>query len=141
MQKIVIDTNVIVSALMSRQGASFKLVGLIGTGVFDICVSVPLVLEYESATKRWVGSKITLSEQDVDDVIDYLCSVAHQHKVHFLWRPGLRDPNDDMVLEIAVSAGCTQIVTYNLGDFRGVEEFGIAVVTPKTFLEQIGAIP
>jgi putative PIN family toxin of toxin-antitoxin system len=141
MDKIVIDTNVFVAALMSRCGASFRLIELVGTGRFEIGVSVPLVLEYEDAAKRWVGSRIALSEEEIDDVIDYMCAVAEHHQVHFLWRPVLKDPKDEMVLELAVGAQCSFIVTYNVKDFEGIEQFGIEAITPKTFLEKIGALP
>lgn len=141
MNNIVIDTNVFVSALMSKQGASHKLLQLVGTGYFDISLSVSLVLEYEDASKRFLGSRINLTEQDIDDVIDYLCSVAIQRKIYFLWRPVLRDPRDDLVLELAVSAGCEFIVTYNVKDFHSVEMFGIKAVQPREFLKVIGALP
>ena len=141
MDKIVIDTNVFVAALMSRRGSSFRLIELVGTGRFEIGVSVPLVLEYEDAAKRWVGSRIALSEAAIDDVIDYMCAVAEHHKVYFLWRPILKDSKDDMVLELAVGAQCSFIVTCNVKDFEGIEAFGIGAITPKTFLEKIGALP
>jgi len=138
---IVIDTNVFVSALMSRQGLSYRLLQLVGTGSFEICVSVPLILEYEDAAKRLVGAKIALSEQRIDDVIDYLCSVARRHQSFYLLRPTLSDPRDDMVLELAVGAGCDFIVTYNLKDFREAEHFAVEAVMPKKFLEKIGELP
>ena len=140
MPNIVIDTNVILAALISRRGASFKLLSLIGVEDFDICLSVPLVLEYEDAAKRQVGSRIALSSQEIDDVIDYLCLVGKHHEIYYLWRPLLKDPNDDMVLELAVSAGCETILTYNLRDFQGAEMFGIQVINPKVFLEQLGVL-
>ena len=59
-------------------------------------------------------------------------------KIFFLWRPFLRDPDDDLVLELAVEAGCAYIVTHNLRDFEGVERFGLRAVTPKRFLDIIG---
>jgi putative PIN family toxin of toxin-antitoxin system len=141
MNHIVIDSNVFVAALMSRRGASFRLLQLVGTDRFEISLSVPLVLEYEDAARRWLGTKIVLSEQDLDDVIDYLCSVALRYQVYYLWRPTLPDPRDDMVLELAAGASCSFIVTYNLRDFSGAERFGIEAVTPRTFLEHIGEIP
>jgi len=66
-------------------------------------------------------------------VIDYLCSIARKQEVFFLWRPLLRDPNDDMVAELAVSAGAA-IVTHNLSDFAGVERLGVALFAPSEFL-------
>lgn len=141
MHRVVLDTNVLIAALFSRRGASFRLMQLVGSGQFEICVSVPLVLEYEAVAKRWEPPKIALSEQDIDDIIDYLCSVAYHHAVYYLWRPLLKDAHDDMVLELAVSGDCSFIVTHNVSDFEGAERFGIEVVTPKEFLEKIGALP
>ena len=129
---VVLDTNVLVSALRSRRGASFALVERIGTGQFDIAVSVPLVLEYEDAMLRHRGA---LTMGQVGDVLDYVCSVARHHRVFFLWRPLLRDPNDDMVAEVAVASGARAIVTYNERDFSGVEKFGVKVWSPKHLLE------
>lgn len=113
---------------------------LIGSGKFEINVSVPLVLEYEDVAKRLIGT-ISLTESNIDDIIDYICAVANRKKVFYLWRPFLKDPKDDMVLELAVAANCEFIVTYNIDDFRGVERFGLRVVTPKEFLREIGELP
>ena len=138
--KVVMDTNVLVSGLRSRNGASFKMLSLVGSGKFSLCLSVPLVLEYEAATKKNLKS-LGLTSSDVDSVIDYLCQVAEHHKVHYLWRPFLRDPKDDMVLELAVSANADFIATYNKVDFGGVGQFGIKVQSPREFLERIGDRP
>jgi len=138
--QIVIDTNVFVAALRSRRGASHRLFMLIGSEKFGINVSVPLILEYEDVAKRFLAD-IPLTEQEVDDVIDYICAVANRKKISYLWRPFLRDSRDDMVLELAVAAGCDCIVTYNRRDFQGVECFGLEVMTPKEFLKEIGELP
>lgn len=137
--RIVIDTNVIVSALRSQRGASFKLLMEIGGDKFDINVSVPLVLEYESAAKRLIG-EIKLRKRDIDDILDYICSAAKRWKIFYLWRPFLKDPKDDMVLEVAVTAKCDFIVTYNKNDFQNCKTFGLRVVTPKEFLILMGVI-
>jgi putative PIN family toxin of toxin-antitoxin system len=137
--RIVLDTNVLVSALRSRIGASFRLLSLIDSGRFSLCVSVPLVLEYEAATKRHAKT-IGLTYTDIDNILDYLCLVAEHHRVYYLWRPTLRDPNDDMVLELAVSCRAEAIVTYNRDDFKGAEQFGIRILSPKDFLNQIGEL-
>jgi putative PIN family toxin of toxin-antitoxin system len=139
--QIVVDTNVFVSALRSQYGASYKLFLLLDSGKFEINLSVPLVIEYEDAGKRLVGKKTGLKASDIDDILDYVCSVANRRKVYYLWRPFLIDPNDDMILELAVSAGCEIIVTYNKDDFEGVEQFGIRVMTAQEFLQEIGELP
>jgi putative PIN family toxin of toxin-antitoxin system len=134
---VVVDTNVVVAALRSRGGASFRLLTLIGkSDRFRIHLSVPLVLEYEDATKR--AGQVALAPEAVDDVLDYLCSVAHLHDVFFLWRPTLRDPKDDLVLEAAVAGSCDGIISYNKRDFGGVDRFGLWVETPGEFLKRIG---
>jgi putative PIN family toxin of toxin-antitoxin system len=112
-RQIVLDTNVLVSALRSNLGASFRLLQLVGkSDAFRINLSVPLVLEYEAVLLRQ-RAKTGLTSADIADVIDYLCSVAGLHSVFFLWRPILRDPNDDFILELAVRAG-----TLCIGDLR-----------------------
>ena len=136
---IVIDTNVFVSASRSRDGYAFRLVELLGKGKFVVHLSVPLLMEYEELLKRMLPD-LPVSQNVVDDILDYLCSVAEWHEIYFLWRPFLRDPDDDMVLEVAVSGMCDYIVTFNQRDFVGVEQFGLTVVTPGEFLKRIGVI-
>lgn len=136
---IVIDTNVLVAALRSKRGASYKLLTLINSEKFRTRISVPLALEYEDVAKRLLAD-IPLTEQNVDNILDYLCAVAQRQQIFYLWRPFLQDPNDDMVLELAVAANCDFIVTYNKRDFRGAERFGLRVVTPKEFLKEIGEL-
>jgi len=136
--KIVIDTNVLVSALRSRRGASFKLVSVLPSDEFSIAISVFLVLEYEDALKRLESSAIT--SQDIGNFVDFLCKIGHHQEIFFLWRPFLPDPSDDHVLEVAVAAGCDAIVTYNKRDFKGIERFGLRVLDPREFLSEIGVI-
>jgi putative PIN family toxin of toxin-antitoxin system len=137
--QVVIDTNVLISALRSLRGASYRLFSLISSGRFEIYLSVPLVLEYEEVSKRQLGP-IPLTPADIDDLVNYLCRVANKHAVFYAWRPFLADPEDDMVLELAVTARCDVIVTYNTTDFRGVEQFGIRALTPLEFLREIGEV-
>jgi putative PIN family toxin of toxin-antitoxin system len=139
-KQVVIDTNVIIAALRSRRGASFRLLTILEKNKFTVCVSVPLVMEYEDVAKRFIG-EIALNEEDIEAVIDYICSVARQREIYFLWRPFLKDPKDDMLLELAVAAECQFIVTFNKRDFTGCEQFGIKAISPRDFLEEIGEVP
>jgi putative PIN family toxin of toxin-antitoxin system len=132
--RVVLDTNVLVAAMRSRRGASFELMSRLGKGAFDIAVSVSLVLEYESVLLRHVAES-QMSDQDIRDLVDYMCDVAMWQEIFFLWRPYLRDPNDDLILELAVAAGCDAVVTHNIRDFSGAERLGIEVLTPRTFLQ------
>ena len=140
MKRIVLDTNILIAALMSRHGASFKLLSLIGQEFFETVVSVPLVLEYEDVAKRLSGDKITLSSDMIDNVIDYICSVSVHQSIYYLWRPLLKDPKDDLVLEIAMNAQADAIITFNIRDFAEASQHDVEIITPKTFLEQIGVL-
>ena len=133
---VVLDTNVLVAAMRSRQGASYRLLTLLGSGKFEVSVSVGLVLEYEDALRR----RVPLGEDDVDDVLDYLCAVANKPRVYYLWRPMLRDPNDDLVLEVAVAGGCEAIVTFKRRDFEGTDRFVVRVLSPRELLGEIGEL-
>lgn len=138
--KIVIDTNVLVAALKSRNGASFKLLDALQGEMYLPCLSVPLFVEYESVLKR-LGLLPHLLEADVDAVLDYLLSRSSIQQIFFLWRPFLKDPKDDLVLEAAFAAQCQYLVTFNVRDFQDVEEsFGIKVLTPKEFLIERGLL-
>lgn len=136
MIRVVLDTSVLVSGVRSRRGASFEVLSRIGTGAFEIAVSVPLVLEYEDALLRHLDAT-ALVETDIEDIIDYICSVAIRQEIFFLWRPLLRDPGDDLVLEVAVAAGCDAIVTHNARDFVGAGGLGVRVLSPGVFLNQL----
>ncbi len=133
---IVIDTNVLVAGLRSNKGYAYDLLQLVGTGRFEIHLSVPLVMEYESTLRRLLPV-LLVPESVVLDVIDFHCAVAQRHEIFFLWRPHLRDPKDEMVLEVAVKANCDYIVTYNKRDFQGVESFGLEVLQPGEFLKKL----
>jgi predicted nucleic acid-binding protein len=104
---------------------------------FKVSISVPLVFEYEDAIKR-NKSKIRLSESDIEVVLDYICLVAEHRKIFYLWRPFLKDPKDDMILEIAVETESNFIITFNKKDFEGIDKFNLKVATPKEFLKIIG---
>ncbi|MBX7235634.1 MAG: putative toxin-antitoxin system toxin component, PIN family [Caldilineales bacterium] len=135
--QIVIDTSVLVAGLRSSRGASFRVLELVGAGRFDINVSVPLVFEYEATLYRELPH-LQVSKTAVDTILDFHCAIAHRHAIFFLWRPFLSDAKDDMILELAVKAQCSYIVTHNKRHFLGVEQFNLSAVTPAEFLILIG---
>ena len=111
-----------------------------GEGHFEVCLSVALMLEYEDALLRQVDGT-GLSRVEVDDVLDYLATAGRPCAVFFRWRPYLPDPKDDMVLELAVTAGCPWIVTFNQKHFREIRHFAVKAITPAAFLQEIGDRP
>ena len=134
-----LDTNILVSALRSRLGASHRLLLSVGDNRLQIQLSVSLLLEYEAAIKN-PNCGIKLSSTEKDDILDYLCSEARHCKVHYLWRPCLKDPGDDMVLEVAVASEASGIVTFNRRDFKGIEAWGLKIYSPKEILKILGGL-
>jgi putative PIN family toxin of toxin-antitoxin system len=138
--QIIIDTNIVIAAQRSQKGASAKLMSLIGANLFDLHVSTPLILEYEEVLNRQ-RAELGLTMSDIGDLIDAICALAVRHKeIYFRWRPYLPDAKDEFILELAVKAQCDYIVTFNRKDFIGSEKFGVQIIDPKTFLQEIGAI-
>lgn len=135
-----IDTNVLVAALRSKRGASFRLLTLLGDERWQTNLSVPLFFEYEDVLKRR-DINLTLSSEEVDDVLDFICAQASLREIFFLWRPVLPDPKDDFVLELAVESGSEFIITFNIRDFTPSKRFGIVAITPREFLQKLGEIP
>jgi len=91
------------------------------------------MLEYEAILKpdcRVFG----LFEEDIDDVLDTICSQAGLHRLYFLWRPLASDPDDDFVLEAAIASHSDFIITFNKRDLTQSRQFGIRCLTPKEFL-------
>lgn len=134
-----LDTNVFIAALKSQYGASHRLLMLTGLGRFTMVLSVPLVLEYEAVASRMLET-FSMGEDGMKETIGYLCGVAEPVEIHFLWRPLLGDPKDDMVLELAVAGRCDCIVTHNIRDFGGASQFGVDVMTPRDFLRDLGEL-
>lgn len=136
--QVVLDTNVLVDAIRSRRGASFALLERLAAPApgYELHVSVPLVFEYEEVLRRQAPA-IGVALEVVDAVLDFLCRVAHHREVFYLWRPTLRDPGDDMVLELAVAAGADYVVTFNARDFAGAERFGVRVIPPRDLLRRL----
>src|SRR4029434_10487999 len=113
--RVVLDTSVLVAALRSRRGASFRLIELLRAGAFEIALSVPLAVEYEAVLTKHTAS-LGLRRSEVTIIVDYLCAVGRRQPIHFLWRPLLRDPDDEFVLEVPVAAGCQFLVTHTIRD-------------------------
>jgi putative PIN family toxin of toxin-antitoxin system len=137
--QIILDTNVLLFALHSQLGASFRLLSLIEDSRFQINLSVALVLEYEDVLKR-PELNLRLTHQEIDDVLDFLCQNANLCEIFYLWRPTLRDPKDDFLLELAVESNSDYIVTFNTKDFAESAKFGIKAIEPSDFLRIIGEI-
>jgi len=137
MVNVIIDTNILVSVLKSDMGASYTLISKLPSPKFQFSISVPLYIEYQDILTRKKHLTGTSTEKEVLAFLRYLCKIANRQKIFYLWRPWLKDPKDDMVLELAVAAKSKYIITYNLKDFSNIQKFGIEAITPKKFLQII----
>jgi len=133
--RVVIDTNIFVSALRSNLGASFALISQLPSDKFQIVLTIPLYLEYQDALTRPEHMSGKSNTDDIMNFLRYICSIAYKQQIYFLWRPWVKDPKDDMVLEAAVASQSKYLVTHNINDFKGIDTyFGIKAVTPGKFL-------
>jgi putative PIN family toxin of toxin-antitoxin system len=134
MLEVVRVTSVLVSALKSQLGTSFKILSLLEK--FRIHLSTALVLEYEEVLKS-PELKLNLTLQDIDKLLDILCLLSEKHQIFYQWRLLI---NDTFVGEIAINSQAHEIVTHNVKDFQNLTKFGIKVLTPQEFLRLIGEI-
>jgi putative PIN family toxin of toxin-antitoxin system len=129
--RIVLDTSVVVAGLRSSNGASRRWLTSVLRGHHTGLVSVPLILEYEAVLTRAAQlAAIGLAAEQVGRFLDGLCSVAEHVNIASIWRPMLRDPEDEMVLETAVFGQADLLLTFNTRDFAGSQRFGLAIDLP-----------
>ena len=135
--KILIDTSTVIAAVRSPSGASAEILRRVLSDQVTMVCSVPLFLEYEAVLLRpehrqAAGATIA----DIANLLDALSSKLIPVDIKFLWRPQLRDANDDMVLEAAVNGQAASIITFNIRDFLPqAHNFGMTVKTPSDFLK------
>ena len=136
--RIVLDTNILVAASRSRNGASFALLQALRNNQFVALASVPLMLEYEAVLKRpehlQVGNRNIAMTDDFLDALSLFIEPVH---LHYLWRSQLRDAADEMVLETALNGRANALVTTNINDFKPASHFGLSVLLPSVFLRQL----
>ncbi len=137
--RLVLDTNVVVAGMRSPSGASAALLMAARRGKVKILANVALALEYEATCGRTEhGVASGLKPAQVAIFVDAVIAMAEPVETHFLWRPQLRDPSDELVLEAAVNGQASAIVTFNSQDFGVVPmQFGVEVLSPANALRRI----
>ena len=133
------DTDAVVAAMRSPSGASAAILRAVRQEKATLLLTVPLALEYEAVChKAEHRLAAAFTERHVDIFLNAVIAMAQPVETHFLWRPQLRDPNDEMVLEAAVNGRADVLVTFNLRDFGGVPaQFRVEVLLPRDALERI----
>ena len=138
-RRVVLDTSVIVAALRNRSGAGNAVLRLVATSRLTPLATPPLFLEYEDVLKR-AEQRLThgLAPEAIDKFLAELAALIEPVDVHFRWRPQLRDPNDELVLEAAIHGRADALVTYNLADFAiASDRFKIPVLSPGDLLKKM----
>ena len=139
MLRVVLDTSVIVAALRSARGASNALLVLVAEQTLKPLASTALFLEYEEVLSRAEHRLATgMRDVDIEGFLAAFASAAEGVELHFQWRPQLRDPADEMVLEAAVNGQADALVTHNARDFsEAAARFGLRIVTPGELLKEL----
>lgn len=136
MLRVVMDTNMLVAGLRSRSGASNEILRQLRAGRWQMLLSNHLLFEYEEVAKRHAAD-VSLTVDDIDDVLDAFCRAAEPHKLRPGWPPQLSDPEDEPLLQLAVEGAADCIVTHNTRHLQPAEQYGILVLTPGQFLAQL----
>ena len=134
--RAVLDTNVIVSGLRSRRGASYELLRLLRAGQWTLVLSNTVLGEYHEILHREADA-LRLSHADADAYLDVLCALAEQRTLTTAWQPAAADPDDEPFVQLAREAKVEYLVTYNVRDLAGARRFGVQVVRPAEFLSTI----
>jgi putative PIN family toxin of toxin-antitoxin system len=129
--RIVLDADVLVAALRSRRGASAAWLRAALRREVEMLASVPLLLQYEAVLLRTQHRAASaLSVVELGEVLDAVAAAATPAVISFLWRPVLRDPDDELVLETAINGRADLLLTFNERDFAGAERFAPRVSRP-----------
>jgi putative PIN family toxin of toxin-antitoxin system len=131
--KAVMDTNVLLSALMSQRGASHRVLAALRDGAWTMALGTHLLLEYEEVLKRNHG-RTGLAAHETNDILDALCMAAELHDLAAPWTPRSPDPADDIVMRLAYAAGADYIITYNKRHYLEAGLIGLTVAAPGEFL-------
>jgi putative PIN family toxin of toxin-antitoxin system len=138
-RRIVLDTSVVAAGLRSRSGAGNALLRLVANRRLVPLATPPLFLEYEDVLKRPEQRLANgLAPEAIDEFLAELAALIEPVEVHFGWRPQLKDPNDEMVLESAINGEADALVTYNVADFAAAgQRFQIPVLRPADLLRMV----
>ena len=132
---VVLDTNVIVSSLLSSKGAPAEIIRQWEAGAFDVAISPPLVTELTRVlTYERVRKYLKFSDEEIDGFLKYLRATAIVVEPEVTVEVVKDDPDDDRVLECALAAGASYIVSGNTHLLELKEYNQIVILNPVGFL-------
>jgi len=121
-EKVVIDTSVMVSALIGKRGASREVVRRCLSGSYLPLISNPLFQEYEDVSSRKrVRDACPLEPREIRELLSAFYSVCTWVPIYYLWRPNLSDEGDNFLIELALAGNSQIIVTNNVKDLMAAE--------------------
>jgi putative PIN family toxin of toxin-antitoxin system len=136
-EAIVVDTSVIVSALIGAKGASRQVLRGCLVGEYKPLISTALFLECEDVISRdRIKKACPLSDREVRELMNGFYRVCRWVPIYYLWRPNLRDESDNFLIELAIAGNSNTIVTNNVKDLTGAElKFdNLRILKPEQFL-------
>jgi putative PIN family toxin of toxin-antitoxin system len=141
MRRVVLDTDVVVAALRSPSGAAAEVLRRVHAGHLDMLASVTLFTEYEAVLVRDEQLRASgCSADTMSRVLDELAERVQRVHCWYQWRPQLRDPADEMVLEAAVNGRAEALLSFNRRDFGDAPaRFGLVLAAPGPFLRSLRA--
>lgn len=131
--RAVMDTNVLIAGLRSRNGASHELLRLVRAGLWTLVLSNTVLGEYHEVLHR-ESEVLGLNHSDADAYLDVICFLAEQVTLMTAWQPAATDPDDEPFVQLAREAKVEYLVTHNVQDLAGAQRFGVKVIRPGEFL-------
>lgn len=136
--RVVLDTNIVISGLYSKRGASYYLLQAALSGKLSYVVPPLIAFEYEGEIDQKIEEGfLKTAKRDYKRILDALFAMAEIVWKPVQIRPILSDPSDDKILECAISGDCTHIITFNKKHFptKVTAPWGIKVMTAGEFLK------
>lgn len=134
--RAVMDTNVLVAAFRSRQGASFEIFRRLRLGEWTAVLSNHLLFEYEELLKRQ-APVLGLSLEDVDELLSAICARGEEYLLSHGWQPILIDPDDEPLVQLAIESDAFRIVSHNIRHLRPAVQLGVELLRPREFLAKL----
>lgn len=135
--RVVLDTNIIVSALRSANGAAAAVIALLADDQLEAHLSLPLYMQYKDVVLRHT-EELRIPSDEISAALESIKHLSVLHDIHFLLRPELEDEGDNLVLELAFTARVDFIVTHNVRDFLRSQRYGIVAITPLQLIRLFG---